>query len=155
MARRQQLRERALLDELEPLMHQPIQAYANGGTYVTSGSKRIRLSNARAGTPTLAGTVYYEQILGVKFPEQYSYNQSLEHDRYIRGFNNERIQVRRRGADGTYKILPAGIEFFKYHKSFWLPLFPRRILKRNDTGYELVDARSGWYYVPLSAPRPW
>jgi len=103
MARRQQLRERTLLDELEPLMHQPIQAYANGGTYVASGRKKIRLSNARNRTPTLAGTVYYEQILGVKPPEQYSYNQSLEHDRYIRGFNDERIQVRRRGADGKYK----------------------------------------------------
>ena len=133
--RRHDLREKTLLAELESLIHQPVQAYSNGGTYVVGqGDKKIRLSTARSRGATLAGKVYYEQLLGVKPPEQYSYQQSLEQDKFIRGFNSERIQVRRRGADGKYKVLPAGIDFFKFHASFWLPLFPRLIIKKTPDG---------------------
>jgi len=81
--RRQDLREKALLTELEPLMHQPVQAYSNGGTFVGgAGSKKIRLSTARNRGATAAGKVYYEQLLGVKPPSQYSYQQSLEQDKF-------------------------------------------------------------------------
>jgi len=59
--------------------------------------------------------------------------------------------VRRRGADGEYKILAAGVDFFKYHKSFRTPLFPRKILaKRPNGSFELVEARAGFDYVPLA-----
>ena len=127
MNRRREQREKELLTALEPLIHQRVQAYKNGGTYVVDGGRKIRLTTAGRGA-TAAGTVYYEQLLSVKVPAEYSYQQSLEQDRFIRGFNGERIQVRRRGPDGKYTILPAGVDFFKFHKSFWHPLFPRRIL---------------------------
>jgi len=85
ITRRQDLREKQLLNELEPLLHQPVQTYRNGGTYVVgTGSKKIRLSSAGNHSATLAGRVYYEQLLSVKPPEQYSYNQSLEQDKFIR-----------------------------------------------------------------------
>ena len=118
---------------------------------VGAGSKKVRLSNARNHSTTLAGRVYYEQLLSVKPPEKYSYQQSLEGDRFIRGHKGERIQVRRRGADGKYQILPAGVDFFKFHASFWTPLFPRLIRRKTKNGsFEVVDARSGWDYVPLA-----
>ena len=153
MIRRREQREKEMVVELEPLIHQPVQSYPNGGTFVVAkGNRRIRLSTARAQGATMAGTVYYEQLLGVKFPAQYSYQQSLEQDKFIRGFKGERIQVRRRGPDGKYAILPAGLDFFKFHASFWNPLFPRRILKRTTGGgWEMTDARSGWDYVGLTA----
>ena len=52
ITRRQDLREKQLLNELEPLLHQPVQTYSNGGTYVVgAGSKKIRLSNALTTAP--------------------------------------------------------------------------------------------------------
>ena len=75
-------------------------------------------SSAGNHSATLAGKVYYEQLLSVKPPERYSYNQSLVQDKWITGHKGERIQVRRRGADGVYKILPADVDFFKFHSSF-------------------------------------
>jgi hypothetical protein len=140
------------LDELEPLIHQPVQTYRNGGSYVIGAKgKKIRLSSAGNHSATLAGRVYYEQLLSVKPPERYSYNQSLIQDKWILGRKGERIQVRRRGADGVYKILPAGVDFFKFHASFWTPLFPRLIRsKKKDGSFEVVEARSGWDYVPLA-----
>ena len=113
-------------------------------------TKKIRVTGAGNHSATLAGTVYYEQLLSVKPPERYDYQQSLEQDKYIRGHKGERIQVRRRGADGNYKILPAGVDFFRFHSSFWTPLFPRIIIRKTKDGHEVVPPRSGWGYVPLA-----
>ena len=119
ISRKQDLREKALVKELEKLLHQPVQRYKNGGNYVVgAGGKKIRLS-AAGNSPTLAGKVYYEQILSVKPPTRYAYNQSLIQDKWIRGHRGELIQVRRRQADGSYKVLPAGMDYFRYHSSFW------------------------------------
>ena len=77
------------------------------------------------------GTIYYEQLLGVKVPTRFSNTQELEQDKYIRAHDGKRIQVRRRQANGTYKILPAGEDYFRYHSS---PLFPRLIIKPLEGG---------------------
>jgi len=59
ISRKQDLREKALLTELDGLIHQPVQRYSSGGSYVVGAKgKKIRLS--------AAGKVYYEQILSVK-----------------------------------------------------------------------------------------
>ena len=59
ITRRQDLREKQLLDELEPLIHQPVQTYRNGGSYVIGAKgKKIRLSSAGNHSATLAGRVY-------------------------------------------------------------------------------------------------
>ena len=118
ISRKQDLREKALVLELEGLIHQPVQRYSSGGSFVVGAKgKKIRLF-AAGNTPTLAGEVYYEQLLSVKPPTRYSYNQSLVQDKWILGHKGERIQVRRRQADGTYKVLPAGVDFFWFHSSF-------------------------------------
>jgi len=138
ISRKQNLREKALVQELEGLIHQPVQKYKNGGSFVVGEKgKKIRLS-ASGNRPTLAGQVYYEQILSVKPPTRYSYNQTLIQDKWIVGHKGERIQVRRRQADGSYKILPAGVDFFKFHSSFWTPLFPRLIHTRSKDGKSQV-----------------
>jgi len=59
ISRKQDLREKALLTELEGLLHQPVQRYTSGGSYVTGAKgKKIRIS-AAGNQPTLAGKVYY------------------------------------------------------------------------------------------------
>ena len=71
-----------LLNKLEPLMHQPVQTYkGNGGSYVHDGDKKIRLTGSRNASATIAGKVYWEQLLGVSVPIRYDYNQSLEQDK--------------------------------------------------------------------------
>ena len=74
ISRRQDQREKQLLNQLEPLMHQPVQLFKGGGTYVQAGDKKIRLMGQEF-KATLAGTVYYSQILGVRPPVRYDYNQ--------------------------------------------------------------------------------
>ena len=76
-------------------------------------------------------------------PTRFSYIQVLEQDKYIQGHDGKRIQVRCRGADGNYKVLPAGEDYFRYHSSFWTPLFPRLIVKPlKGGGHEVIKARS-------------
>ena len=71
ISHRQDLQEKHLLDELEPLLHQPAQKYRTGGTFVVGErGRKIRLSRAGNNSATLAGHVYYEQLLSVKPPEQ-------------------------------------------------------------------------------------
>jgi len=73
--------DKALLDELEPLMSAPIGTYKGGETFV-QGPRRIGSIGAdnRAAS---AGLVYYEQILGIKAPTLYDYNQELELDKFV------------------------------------------------------------------------
>jgi len=79
ITRRQRKKEIQLFDQLEPLMHQPLQTYkGNGGVYLQDGDKKIRLSGDRHRTVSAAGKVYWEQLLGVPPPIRYDYNQSLE-----------------------------------------------------------------------------
>ena len=40
ISRRQDQRDKQLLKQLEPLLHQPVQTYRNGGTYVQDGTTR-------------------------------------------------------------------------------------------------------------------
>ena len=55
ISRKQDLREKALVLELEKTIHQPLSKYKSGGNYVvTEEGKKIRLSSA-GNTPTLAG----------------------------------------------------------------------------------------------------
>jgi len=152
ISRKQDLREKALVLELEKTIHQPLSKYKSGGNYVvTEEGKKIRLSSA-GNTPTLAGRVFFSQILGVKPPTRYTYNQSLIQDKWIKGRDGKLIQVRRRQADGSYKILAAGKDYFRYHTSFWTPLFPRLIHTVSKEGVNKVaEARSGFkLYTPIA-----
>ena len=129
ITRRQHKQEIELLQRIEPLMHQPLQTYkGGGGSYSTDGAKKIRLSSNGHQTISKAGRVYWEQILGEKPPVLYDYNQRLEQDKFIRTRGGKRLQVRRRGADGSFTVLPAGVAYFKHHRSLWIPLVPRMIV---------------------------
>ena len=55
ISRRQDQREKQLLKQLEPLLHQPVQTYQNDGTYVQDGDNKIRLTGARNHSASLAG----------------------------------------------------------------------------------------------------
>ena len=59
--RRQHHTDIALLKQLEPLMHQPLQTYrGNGGVYLQDGDKKIRLAGNKHQTVSAAG----EGLLG-------------------------------------------------------------------------------------------
>jgi hypothetical protein len=91
-------------------MHQPLQTYkGGGGSDIMDGSTKIRLSSSGHQTISKAGRVYWEQILGGKPPVLYDYNQRLVQDKFILTRGGKRLQVRRRGADGAFTLLPAGV----------------------------------------------
>jgi hypothetical protein len=127
-------------------MHQTIQTYkGGGGSYIVDGATKIRLSSKGHKKISIAGHVYWEQLHGVQPPREYDYNQKLEQDKFIRTRDGKRLQVRRRGADGSFTVLPAGEEYFKHHRSLWIPLIPRliykdqRVRKSKFTDYVSLD----------------
>ena len=62
------------------------------GRYLQMGNRRVRLQNAD-GTLTPAGHHYHDH-LGEDPPPMYSYEQELEHNQWVRGYNGDRVQVR-------------------------------------------------------------
>ena len=148
--RRQHLREIALVDKLEPLMHQTIQNYKGGsGSYILDGAQKIRLSTHAHQKLTSAGEVYWKQIKGEEPPKLYDYNQPLLQDKFIVARDGKKVQVRRRRADLTYQILPAGRAYFKHHKTLWVPLVPRLVVLYKG-GKANTAAKTGEAYVHKS-----
>ena len=75
------------------------------------------------GKPTPAGKVYYQK-LGVDPPMLYDYHQGLLNDTHVRGYDGKTIPVRQRNDDGTWRILPAGMGYFKYNRVEYLAQVP-------------------------------
>ena len=153
ITRRQHKKEIQLLEQIEPPMHQPLQTYkGGGGVYLQNGNKKIRLSGNRHQTISAAGRVYWKQILGEKPPMLYDYNQPLIQDKFIRTRTGKRLQVRRRAADGTFTVLPAGAAYFRHHRSLWIPLIPRLIVNKPKGGqYTARKSKNGVEYVSLAS----
>ena len=146
-------------------MHQPLQTYrGNGGVYLQDGDKSLQdgdggvyLQDRGSGygskhqTVSAAGRVYWEQILGEKAPLLYAYNQPLLQDKFVKTRDGRKLQVRRRGADGNFTVLPAGAAYFRHHRSLWIPLIPRVIINRPNGGeYTARKAKNAIHYVPLA-----
>ena len=65
---------------------------SNQGRFLQIGNRRVRLQNAD-GTLTPAGRHYHDH-LGENPPLMYSYEQELEQNQWVRGYNGDRVQIR-------------------------------------------------------------
>ena len=74
---------------------------SNQGRFLHSGNRRIRLQNGD-GTLTPAG-YHYHQHLGEEQPLLYSYEQPLEQNKWVRGYNGKQVQVRSR-VNGAWQV---------------------------------------------------
>ena len=129
MNRQRHHREIALVNRLEPLMHQTPQNYKGGsGSYILEGATKIRLSTHAHQNLTIAGEVYWKQLKGEEPPKRYDYNQPLLLDKFIVARDGTKVQVRKRKADLSYEVLPAGRAYFAHHKILWVPLVPRLVV---------------------------
>ena len=140
--------DKALLTELEPLMSAPIQKYKGGGTFI-QGARKIRLMGADS-RATSARMVYYEQILGIRAPTLYDYNQKLVVDKFVTARDGTKVQVRRRGTDGEWIVSKKGEDYFRYRQIEFIPRAPRIVVKMADGyGEELylfaMPAKAGDY----------
>ena len=108
-----------------------------------AGGAKIPLIGADS-KPTPAGKFYYGQ-LGVEPPKRYAYEQPLINDQWVLGFDGSRVKVRTRNADGTWKITSAGLAYFRYNRSEFLPSVPYLMAKNVvpelgvGTRFDLVD----------------
>jgi len=122
-ARRTVQTEKTLNEELQDSidLHAPVKRYkGDAGQYIqTRNGKHIRLMNA-TNKATPAGEIYYEK-LKVPPPSLYDYDQPLLNDEWITARDGKKIHVRKRGADGRWKILKTGVDYFKYNRSEYAP----------------------------------
>jgi hypothetical protein len=88
----------------------------NHGRYIPSGDRRIRLL-AADGEATPAGRFYYGTLLGLPVPTLYAYETPLIHDKFVRGFDDSLILVRRKNAEGVWEPMPAGRNYFRYARA--------------------------------------
>jgi len=160
MNRQRHRREIALLNRLEPLMHQTPQDYRGGsGTYILEGAKRIRLSTHAHQKLTTAGEVFWKQLKGEEPPMRYDYNQPLLQDKFILARDGSKVQVRKRNVDLSFEVLPAGRAYFKHHEILWIPMVPRLVVlykggkadTRDKTGEAYVHKSKVGDYVALAS----
>jgi len=150
MNRQRHHREIALVNRLEPLMHQTPQNYKGGsGSYILEGATKIRLSTHAHQNLTTAGEVYWKQLKGEEPPKRYDYNQPLLLDKFIVARDGAKVQVRKRKADLSYEVLPAGRAYFAHHKILWVPLVPRLVVLYKG-GKVNTTAKTGEAYVHKS-----
>jgi len=146
MNRQRHHREIALVDRLEPLMHQTPQNYKGGsGSYLLEGAKRIRLSTHAHQKLTTAGEVYWKQLKGEEPPKRYDYNQPLLLDKFIVARDGTKVQVRKRKADLSYEVYRRA-SHFAHHKILWVPLVPRLVVLYKG-GKVNTTAKTGEAYV--------
>ena len=104
------------------------------------GGRKIALVGADS-KPTLAGAFYYKE-LGVEPPKRYAYEQPLLNDKWVVAFDGSRVKVRERMADGSWRITKAGMPYFKYNRTEYLPSIPylvaRELRQANDGTYSAV-----------------
>ncbi len=103
-----------------------IQAAHDGGraseSYKASQSRYIELPGNKkmtlllpSGEATPAGAFYYKAVLGMEeVPQLYAPESELMHDKWILGFNNKKVLVRRRDASGQWAATKAGLQYFKF-----------------------------------------
>ena len=81
--------------------------------------------------PTAAGVFYYKE-LGVEPPKRYAYEQPLLNDKWVVAFDGSRVKVREKLADGSWRITKAGLSYFKYNRTEYLPSIPY-LMAKNQT----------------------
>ena len=145
-AQRRLVADRALQTALEPLMTAPVERYKGGGTYVQPGEKRIRLMGADS-RPTAAGVVYYKRLLNVAAPTLYDSNQPLDLDKFVTARDGSKLLFRRRGANGEWIVTKKGEDYFRYHRTLFVPRAPFVLLKLGA-----IDGEDNMLYAANTRP---
>ena len=100
------------------------------GRFLDIGGRRVRLQLAD-GTLTDAGR-HYHSAVGEDPPLMYSYEQPLHNDRYVWGYNGNRVTVRQ-WKDGAWRVTKEGENYFKHNKNEYVVHVPvRRAVKREE-----------------------
>ena len=147
-----------------PAMENQIRAILARGTQPqrlrTSVAQFVRAENGRKisligadSRPTAAGVFYYQQ-LGIEPPKRYAYDQKLLNDKWVEAFDGSKVKVREKLADGSWRITRAGMSYFKYNRTQYLPSVPFLVAKNlsrdGDGGYNgtvVPDARDNYMSV--------
>ena len=102
------------------------------------GGRKIALIGADS-RPTAAGLFYYKE-LGIEPPKRFAYEQPLLNDKWVVAFDGSRVKVRERMADGSWRITKAGMPYFKYNRTEFLPSIPylvaKNLLSDGNGGYD-------------------
>ena len=95
--------------------------------YLLLDGKKKKLIEA-TGKVTPAGKAYYE-LLNIPSPKLFAYEQPLIDEKWVMGFNGQRVLVRTRGADGKWAITKAGMNYFLYNRDEYEVEAPYVVLK--------------------------
>ena len=121
---------------MEALMQTIVERGTLPQRYRTSHAQFVRAPDGRQislmgidNKPTKEGAVFY-RLLGVEPPKLYDYHQPLINDRWVMSYDSQRIKVRERNDDGTWRITPKGVGYFRYNRVEYLANVPYlRILR--------------------------
>ena len=91
------------------------QTNSNSTHLILEGGRKVLLID-KVGNVFDAGHRYYK-LLNVPVPTSYIYEQPLEQDKWVRGFNGKRVLVRTKNEyTGTWRITKKGEAYFKYNR---------------------------------------
>ena len=148
-----------------PAMENQIRAIIARGTQPqrlrTSVAQFVRAADGRKisligadSKPTAAGVFYYSQ-LGIEPPKRYAYEQPLLNDKWVMAFDGSRVKVREKLADGSWRITKAGLSYFKFNRTEYLPSIPYLIAKGIGNGRLVIvpDMGRDQYMSKVIQPR--
>ncbi len=93
---------------------------ANQAIYITLANGKKTSLVKPDGTATPSGRLYYEEIVGVPVPQAYPYEQPLEHNKWVNGFDGHKKLVRRMNSEVEWVDAPNGENYFKYNRDEYL-----------------------------------
>ena len=114
---------------------------ATQGRFLQIGNRRARLQNAD-GTLTRAGKHYHEH-LGEEPPLLYPYEQQLDQNQWVCGYNGKRVHVRK-WVNGAWQVTKKGENYFRYIKNEYVVQVPvRRIVSVRRNGQDMYVLARG------------
>ena len=90
--------------------------------------KKLTLQNS-GGQATEAGQAYYS-LLGVPVPKLYNYEEPLINDQWVKGLSGRKILVRRRLADGSWRVTRQGEAYFQANRDEVVIKVPTLLVKQ-------------------------
>ena len=114
---------------------------ATQGRFLQIGNRRARLQNAD-GTLTRAGEHYHEH-LGEEPPLLYPYEQQLDQNQWVWGYNGKKVHVRK-WVNGAWQVTKKGENYFRYNKNEYVVQVPvRRIVSVRRNGQDMYVLARG------------
>ena len=96
---------------------QPRRYKLNLGIFIQIPNGRKFELVSKNGKVSAAGKIWYKDLHNVEVPTLYQYEQPLIDDISVRAWDGSSVRVRKRNADGTWTILKAGEQYFRYNRN--------------------------------------